>query len=290
MTWSQSFLSFSPPYNDPTFRLAAAGKRLQVDPNDPTFRQKRIFVSNLPPHVDWKLLKDYFVFEFGDRVVYASVSEDIRTGESKGCGLVQFETVDDAQRAIEMMNEKVFDGYTIRIREDKQTREGSTYKNNKIEKKGQVKKIEHDLDSMELHEEMEKKYSREVYIDKRFKERKQRLQSQPQSQSISRQSEKELMEIQASSLQQPRKMLPQEEFLSQPYDINEERSEAALRKISGLEARNEMVRVIQESINQREEARKRKDFEEADQIRSMLREKYKVQCDDKERSWRILAI
>ena len=85
-------------------------------------------------------------------------------------------------------------------------------------------------------------------------------------------------------------MLPQEEFLSQPYDINEERSEAALRKISGLEARNEMVRVIQESINQREEARKRKDFEEADQIRSMLREKYKVQCDDKERSWRILAI
>ena len=177
--WSQSFLSFSPPHIDPFFRLAAAGKRLQVDPNDPTFRQKRIFVSNLPPHVDWKLLKDYFVFEFGDRVVYASVSEDFRTGESKGCGLVQFETVDDAQRAIEMMNEKVFDGYTIRIREDKQTREGSTYKNANIEKKGQVKNIEHDLDGMELHEEMEKKYSREVYIDKRFKERKQRLQSQP---------------------------------------------------------------------------------------------------------------
>ena len=115
----------------------------------------------------------------------------------------------------------------------------------------------------------------------RFKDRMQRSR-----QSQERQDE----EIQATSLpiQPERKIVPKEEFLSQPYLINELASEIALRKISGLEARNEMVTMIQSSINKREDARKNKDFEEADEIRSMLREKYKVQCDDKNRSWRIL--
>ena len=274
--WGQSFTLFhckSPATS--TVRLLA-GKFLQVDPDDPNFRQKRIFVSNLPPHVDWRLLKDYFMHEFGDNVIYASISEDFRTGVSKGCGLVQFQTVQDAQRAIETMNGNMFDGYSILIREDKQTREGSTYN-----KYGENRKKIKSSDLL-FREQKGGKQRTEQYINMRFKERMDRSR-QPQERE-----DQDAHRNVVHSQSEVRKIVPKEEFLSQPYLIDESASETALRKIPGLEARNEIITMIQSSIDKREEARKNKDFVEADQLRSMLREKFKVQCDDRNRSWRIL--
>jgi hypothetical protein len=55
-------------------------------------------------------------------VVYASVS--CENGRSKGCGLVQFETVAEADAAIDMLNGVEFMGRTIQVREDVKNAKG----------------------------------------------------------------------------------------------------------------------------------------------------------------------
>ena len=66
---------------------------------DEGFQATRCFVSGLSPRTDWGQLKDHFR-DAGFKVVYASVSEDRHTGESKECGIVQFETDAEAVRAM----------------------------------------------------------------------------------------------------------------------------------------------------------------------------------------------
>eukprot|EP01017_Pseudomicrothorax_dubius_P021581 TRINITY_DN2323_c0_g1_i1.p1 TRINITY_DN2323_c0_g1~~TRINITY_DN2323_c0_g1_i1.p1 ORF type:complete len:209 (+),score=29.18 TRINITY_DN2323_c0_g1_i1:413-1039(+) len=50
-------------------------------------------------------------------VLHADVFRDAR-GKSKGCGLVEMATMDDARKAIRMMNGSVLDGRPIHVRED----------------------------------------------------------------------------------------------------------------------------------------------------------------------------
>lgn len=80
---------------------------------------RRIFVEDLAEQTSWTTLKDHFR-DAGFDVVYASVSVDQDTGLSKRCGIVQFETSDQAQNAIQNMNGSALDGGTIRCREDRQ--------------------------------------------------------------------------------------------------------------------------------------------------------------------------
>jgi len=82
------------------------------------FRGTRVFVQGLPLDASWQDLKDHF--RVAGEVVFASVSVDSRTGESKGCGVVQFETTADAQNAIEVMREHPLNGKTLYVREDYQ--------------------------------------------------------------------------------------------------------------------------------------------------------------------------
>ena len=90
---------------------------------EPEFRRDfagtRCFVENLSYETDWALLKDSFLDE-GYPVVYCSVSTDQYTGESKGHGIVQFETVHAAKHAIEHMTGFELDGRRINVREDYQ--------------------------------------------------------------------------------------------------------------------------------------------------------------------------
>lgn len=55
-------------------------------------------------------------------MVYASVS--CENGRSKGCGLVQFETVAEADAAIDTLNGVEFMGRTIQVREDIKNAQG----------------------------------------------------------------------------------------------------------------------------------------------------------------------
>jgi hypothetical protein len=82
------------------------------------FRQTRVFVQGIPPGVSWQDLKDHFR-EAGN-VVFASISVDSNTGESKGHGIVQFETTAMAQNAIQIMRDFPFNGSTLFVREDVQ--------------------------------------------------------------------------------------------------------------------------------------------------------------------------
>ncbi|KAG1680110.1 hypothetical protein FOA52_000223 [Chlamydomonas sp. UWO 241] len=64
---------------------------------------RKVFVTGLPYDVDWTRLKEHF--EKAGQVSYAGVMKDKETGQSKGCGSVEFETASDARAAI-----KMFDG------------------------------------------------------------------------------------------------------------------------------------------------------------------------------------
>lgn len=78
----------------------------QVDP-------RKLFVGNL----SWNLTGDDLVQEFSafGQVVEAIVVSDRATGRSKGFGFVTMSTPEEAQAAIEGMNNKEIDGRAIAV-------------------------------------------------------------------------------------------------------------------------------------------------------------------------------
>jgi RNA-binding proteins (RRM domain) len=79
---------------------------------------QEFFVQGIPHHASWQDLKDHF--KVAGEVVFASVSIDPSTGTSKGCGIVQFETTEMANYAIQIMREHPMDGAVLYVREDYQ--------------------------------------------------------------------------------------------------------------------------------------------------------------------------
>jgi len=82
------------------------------------FRNTRVFVQNIPQGVSWQDLKDHF--KQAGNVVFASVSVDVNTGESKGHGIVQYETTKMAQNSIQIMRNYPLNGISLYVREDVQ--------------------------------------------------------------------------------------------------------------------------------------------------------------------------
>lgn len=77
---------------------------------------RQVFVSNLSYSTNWRDLKDYF--RSAGNVIRADVLLDGHRN-SKGQGIVLFETKDQAQRAIETLNNVLFQGRVITVQEDK---------------------------------------------------------------------------------------------------------------------------------------------------------------------------
>ena len=96
----------------------------ELDAENKNFRDDftgtRIFVQNLPMDCDWKQLKDHF--KIAGSVVYASVSCDPVTKASKGHGIVQYETTDEATHALEVLNNRMFRNSELHLRADLQER------------------------------------------------------------------------------------------------------------------------------------------------------------------------
>eukprot|EP00980_Cylindrotheca_fusiformis_P002897 scaffold675_cov103-Cylindrotheca_fusiformis.AAC.8 len=86
------------------------------------FRKTRVFVQGVPPGTSWQDLKDHF--RVAGEVVFASVSVDMETGESKGHGIVQFQDSDMAERAIQIMRDHPLNGSPLFVREDVQENKG----------------------------------------------------------------------------------------------------------------------------------------------------------------------
>ncbi|KAJ3445857.1 RNA-binding protein [Anaeramoeba flamelloides] len=89
----------------------------------------RIYISNLDYSVSWQDLKDYM--RKAGEVHFAKILTNY-DGYSKGCGIVEFETIEDAKNAYKELNETEFQGRTIYIRED---REDFKYKGNRTSHK-----------------------------------------------------------------------------------------------------------------------------------------------------------
>ncbi|GKY96144.1 eukaryotic translation initiation factor 4H [Mayamaea pseudoterrestris] len=78
----------------------------------------RVYVGNLSYEVAWQDLKDHMK-QAGD-VVHAEVMTDSHTGRSKGCGIVEFRSKQDADAAIETLTNSELYGRTIFVREDRE--------------------------------------------------------------------------------------------------------------------------------------------------------------------------
>mmetsp|Transcript_3936 Transcript_3936/g.8322 ORF Transcript_3936/g.8322 Transcript_3936/m.8322 type:complete len:207 (+) Transcript_3936:201-821(+) len=77
----------------------------------------RVYVGNLSWSTSWQDLKDH-MRDAGD-VQYAKVLQD-RDGRSKGCGIVEFTTVEGAKDAIEKLTDTELKGRKIFVREDRE--------------------------------------------------------------------------------------------------------------------------------------------------------------------------
>eukprot|EP00873_Tetraselmis_striata_P011030 jgi/Tetstr1/431294/TSEL_020988.t1 len=84
---------------------------------------RRVFVQNMDTDTSWQDLKDHFR-QVG-RVVHADIIKD-PSGNSRGCGIVEFETAQEALQAIARMSNTELNGSTIHVREDREDREIST--------------------------------------------------------------------------------------------------------------------------------------------------------------------
>jgi RNA recognition motif-containing protein len=91
-------------------------------------RECRVYVQNLSYEVNSEMLK-----RFMEKVGKVVSSEILTTpdGRSKGCAVVQFETPNEARRAISDLQDNQFQGRPIHIRED---REGLQYNNPMMDK------------------------------------------------------------------------------------------------------------------------------------------------------------
>ncbi|MEZ4156456.1 MAG: RNA-binding protein [Candidatus Paceibacterota bacterium] len=76
---------------------------------------KKLFVGNLPYSVTSDSLKAHF--EQAGTVADAVVINDKFSGRSKGFGFVEYESDDDAQKAIDMFNGKELEGREINVNE-----------------------------------------------------------------------------------------------------------------------------------------------------------------------------
>jgi RNA recognition motif-containing protein len=77
----------------------------------------RVYVGNLSWQTSWQDLKDH-MRDAGD-VQYAKILQD-RDGRSKGCGIVEFTTVEGAKDAIEKLTDTELKGRKIFVREDRE--------------------------------------------------------------------------------------------------------------------------------------------------------------------------
>lgn len=78
---------------------------------------KKLFVSNLDFEITTAQLQELFT-EMGP-IVSAVIATDRETKRSKGFGFIEMETDDDAQKAIDQLNNKVINGRPIKVVADR---------------------------------------------------------------------------------------------------------------------------------------------------------------------------
>ena len=73
----------------------------------------RLYVHNLSWRVSWQDLKDHF--RQAGEVIHTKILTEGPGGRSKGCGIVEFESPEEAVAAIEQLNDSDLDGRPIQV-------------------------------------------------------------------------------------------------------------------------------------------------------------------------------
>lgn len=81
-------------------------------------QERRVYVGNLAYTVDWTQLKD-FMRQAGE-VVYADILK-LPDGKSKGCGVVEYATAQEARDAVERLSNQFLNGRQVYVREDRES-------------------------------------------------------------------------------------------------------------------------------------------------------------------------
>ena len=81
---------------------------------------KRVFVGNLSYGVAWQDLKDHMK-QAGEVIYCDIIPEPDNASFSKGCGLVEFSSAEEAETAIETLTDTDLKGRSIFVREDRET-------------------------------------------------------------------------------------------------------------------------------------------------------------------------
>lgn len=82
----------------------------------------KVYVGNLPWRVTWPILKDHM--KKAGEVIRVDIFEDAQ-GRSKGCGLVEYATSEEAQEAIKILNDTKIEDRLIFVREDREEQSGN---------------------------------------------------------------------------------------------------------------------------------------------------------------------
>lgn len=90
--------------------------RSQSVPSAGNRASRRVYVANVAFDVKWSELKDLFRDEIGN-VAYCQLFED-ENGRSRGCGLVEFNDVESAAKAIQTLHRYEFRGRELVVKED----------------------------------------------------------------------------------------------------------------------------------------------------------------------------
>ncbi|EPY52735.1 RNA-binding protein [Schizosaccharomyces cryophilus OY26] len=80
-------------------------------------QERRVYVGNLSFQVRWYELKDFM--KQAGHVLYAEIL-NLPNGLSKGCGIIEYSTSEEAQRAVETLSNQKFMGRLIYVREDRE--------------------------------------------------------------------------------------------------------------------------------------------------------------------------
>ena len=95
------------------------GSRAQPDTEVIEVSSNRLYVHNLAWRVSWQDLKDHF--RQAGEVVRSEIFTQGPGGRSKGCGIVEMASVDDAANAVEKLVDSELHGRRILIREDRES-------------------------------------------------------------------------------------------------------------------------------------------------------------------------
>lgn len=86
----------------------------------------RVFVGNLDFHVSWQDLKDYM--KQAGYVNYCNIVKNPHTGESRGFGVCEYSTEDEAERAIRELDGASFGGRPLHVRKHQTKEERSDHR------------------------------------------------------------------------------------------------------------------------------------------------------------------